>query len=374
MGIFSADKEFLQAKINLRRREVWPMTVKDFGAGSRYSVRLAKGCRMCKRGAKMVLLVTGRCDAGCFYCPISTRKRGRDVIYANELRASNMEEVLHEARMIDARGTGITGGDPLRALDRTVEHIASLKDAFGPAHHIHLYTATIDRKAFERLAEAGLDELRVHPPPRQWSRPERTGLAEAARDLGIPVGIEVPAIPGHMEELGLLIRYASDAGLDFVNLNELEFSETNAGRMLKRGFAVKDDVSSAAAGSEEMAIELVGMSRGIPVHYCSSSFKDSIQLRRRLLRRARNAAHPGDIITEDGTLLKGIIELRTAEAIGVLEKEGVPRRLFRMDHARRRLEIAPWVLEELAAQMPAPCYVVEEYPTADRLEVERRQI
>jgi pyruvate formate-lyase activating enzyme-like uncharacterized protein len=58
----------------------------------------------------------------------------------------------------------------------------------------------------------------------------------------------------------------------------------------------------------------------------------------------------------------------------VLEKEGVPRRLFRMDHARRRLEIAPWVLEELAAQMPAPCYVVEEYPTADRLEVERRQI
>jgi len=29
------------------------------------------------------------------------------------------------------------------------------------------------------------------------------------------------------------------------------------------------------------------------------------------------------------------------------------------------------VLEKIAAALPYPCFIVEEYPTADRLEVER---
>jgi pyruvate formate-lyase activating enzyme-like uncharacterized protein len=222
--------------------------------------------------------------------------------------------------------------------------------------------------------EAGLDELRIHPSPEDWGRPERTGLAEAVSDLGIPVGIEVPAIPGKEEDLRMLISYAAESGLDFVNLNELEFSETNARRLLKRGFSVKDDVSAAAAGSEEMALSLVGSMKGIPVHYCSSSFKDSIQLRRRLMRRAKNVARFGDVITEDGTLLKGVIEKDLARAEKILSREGVPSRFVHHDKERRRLEVAPWVLEELAPMLPMPCFIIEEYPTADHLEVERRQL
>jgi pyruvate formate-lyase activating enzyme-like uncharacterized protein len=350
------------------------MRTKDFGAGSRYSVRLAEGCRICKQGAKMVLLITGKCNTGCFYCPISQRKRGRDVIFANELKASNMEDVLQEARMIGARGTGITGGDPLFVLDRTLTHIRALKEAFGPKHHIHLYTSNINRAAYLQLVEAGLDELRVHPAPATWAHPEKTGLAEAVEGLGIPAGIEVPAIPDRGEELRTLLNYCALSGLDFANLNELEFSETNAVRMRNQGYHVKGDLSAAAAGSEEMAIELVETVRGIPVHYCSSSFKDSVQLRRRLIRRARRIARPSDLITEDGTLLKGVIEKDLTLARRMLDEEGVPRRLVRVDEEKHRLEVAPWVLEELASSLPMPSFIVEEYPTADRLEVERRQL
>jgi pyruvate formate-lyase activating enzyme-like uncharacterized protein len=350
------------------------MRTRDFGAGSRYRIRLAEGCRICKQGAKMVLLVTGKCNTGCFYCPISSKKRGRDVIYANELKASSIEDVIQEAKMIGARGTGITGGDPLCEMERTVAHIRALKEEFGQEHHIHLYTSTIDHSKFKQLMDAGLDELRIHPSPEDWGRPERTGLAEAIRDLGIPVGIEVPAIPGKDEELKKLISYSASSGLDFVNLNELEFSETNAKRMLERGFNVKDDVSAAAAGSEEMALALVEGTRGIPVHYCSSSFKDSIQLRRRLMRRAKRVARFGDVITEDGTLLKGVIEKELPLAKRLLAKEQVPSRFVYHDREKRRLEVAPWVLEELASSLPMPCFIVEEYPTADRLEVERRQL
>ncbi len=41
----------------------------------------------------MVLFVTGRCNTGCYYCPVSFEKKGRDVIYANELKVSNKKEI-----------------------------------------------------------------------------------------------------------------------------------------------------------------------------------------------------------------------------------------------------------------------------------------
>jgi pyruvate formate-lyase activating enzyme-like uncharacterized protein len=42
-----------------------------------------------------------------------------------------------------------------------------------------------------------------------------------------------------------------------------------------------------------------------------------------------------------------------------------------VDGARGRLEIAPWVLQEIAPRLGRPSFIVEEYPTADALEVER---
>jgi pyruvate formate-lyase activating enzyme-like uncharacterized protein len=52
----------------------------------------------------------------------------------------------------------------------------------------------------------------------------------------------------------------------------------------------------------------------------------------------------------------------------------VPRDLLAAVPGRKRVEIAPWVLEEIAAELPWPSYVVEEYPTADALEVERQRL
>jgi len=351
------------------------MRVEPMEAGSAYTGRLPRGCVLCRQGTKMVLLVSGRCSTGCYYCPLSLEKRGKNVIYANELKASSDEDVIKEAKMIGAQGTGVTGGDPVACLDRTVHFIKLLKKTFGKRHHVHLYTSSLDTSAFRALEEAGLDELRLHPPMEAWGQLEGSGIAEFKKGSRMKIGMEVPAIPGQEEELRRLVRFAQEAGLDFVNLNELEFSEGNWEELKDRGMEVKDDVSSAVRGSETTALAVVEGEHAIPVHYCSSSFKDSVQLRKRIKRRALRVALPSDMITEEGMLLKGVIEGPMDEIIAVLrDKYTVPDGLFRKDMEKERVEVAPWVLKEIAPMLPYESFLVEEYPTADRLEVEREPL
>ena len=144
-----------------------------------------------------------------------------------------------------------------------------------------------------------------------------------------------------------------------------------------RGFMVRSDVSSAMMGSEELAREVVRrMGEAVPVHFCSSSFKDQVQLRERLKRRAKRVARPLDLVTSEGMMLVGIVEaedLSKARQL-LIEEHDVPPELMHLDEKRKRLEVASWVLEDLASRLPFQCYLVEEYPTADHLEVEREPL
>lgn len=345
-------------------------------SGSAHTGALPEGCVLCEQGAKLVLLVTGKCARRCMYCPLSARKKGRDVFFANERSIKNVDEAVEEARLMDALGTGVTGGDPLADTDRTVASIRALKKEFGEDHHIHLYTSTTDLKRIGRVARAGLDEIRFHPPAAVWARLGRTSFDDALKRsarMGMTVGLEVPAVPGRGRELAALIAHADSAGLAFVNMNELEFSETNWRALRKVGFDVKDDISSGVAGSEELALDLLKSDVSVPLHYCSSSFKDAVQLRRRISRRAKNVRRPHEVLTHDSTFVKGVVEARDPEAVAraLMDEYRVPGRLVWVDREKRRLEVAPWVLEELAPELDEECFIVEEYPTADRLEVER---
>jgi len=348
------------------------MKVERQDCGSAHNGPLAKGCEYCVKGSKMVLFVTGRCRTGCYYCPVSFEKKGRDVIYANELKVSDKNEILEEAESMEAEGTGITGGDPLIDIDRTIRAIRLLKDHFGEDHHIHLYTSTVDQEKVKRLIDAGLDEIRFHPSENDWSDMNGSGLEEIAK-MDIDVGIEVPALPDHEEGLVSLIEYASKIGIKFVNLNELEFSESNWEMMENHHYDMKDDISAAVSGSEELALKMIEKFPNMRIHYCSSCFKDGVQLRNRLIRKAEHIAEEYDVVTEDGTLLKGYAypdDLDEAAAF-LKDEYDVPDELMFIDRENNRLEVASWVLEEIAEELPFKCCISEQYPTADKLEVER---
>ena len=338
--------------------------------GSLCTGHVAEGCRHCIDGSKMVLFVTGRCGWNCYYCPVSLEKKGKDVIYANEGRVYTDDEIIAEAEAMDATGTGITGGDPLLDMDRTVHMIRLLKDRFGKGHHIHLYTATIDPEKAKRLQDAGLDEIRFHPPESVWTEMSSTKLRETVESLDIDVGVEVPALPHRERELNALVAYCREVGVDFVNLNELEFSESNWDMMEAYGYSVRDELSSAVDGSRETAVAVLKANKRGNVHFCSSTFKDGVQLRRRLIRRAEHTAKPYQQVTEDGTLVRGYLY---AKDLGAAESElrsmGVPEDMYEV--LQDRIEVAPWILEDIADSVEHRCYLSEQYPTADGLEVER---
>ena len=122
------------------------------------------GCRLCANGSKMVLFVTGLCDSGCFYCPLSQEKSNEDVTYADEMIVGNEGDILTESESIGAEGAGLSGGDPLCTLERTLDYMALLKNTHGGQFHIHLYTsqADVESEVLKQLRDAGLDEIRFH--------------------------------------------------------------------------------------------------------------------------------------------------------------------------------------------------------------------
>jgi len=349
------------------------MAPKRLECGSALNGTLAKGCEHCMNGSKMVLFVSGKCGTGCFYCPVSNEKKGKDVIYANEKKIGDVNEIFSEAESMDATGTGITGGDPLLNMERTVRMIRMLKERFGREHHIHLYTSSVNFDKAKLLEAAGLDEIRFHPPIDTWENIGNTDLKKIISASKMDVGIEVPAIPDLAPQLEKLIKDVMDIGVRFVNINELEFSESNWEMMDARRYELKDELSSAILGSEKLAKSLLKKFPDANIHFCSSSFKDSVQLRKRLIRMAEKNAKEYDVVTEDGTVLKGIVYADDLDgAAELLRSEyDVPDELMFIDTVRKRMEIAPWIVEEIASELPFKCYIVEEYPTADRLEVER---
>ncbi len=331
--------------------------------------QLTEGCRLCHLGSKMVLFVTGVCGRDCFYCPISLEKKGVDVVYANERKVESDAEVLEVARQMDALGTGITGGEPLARLERTLHYIKLLKAEFGHQHHIHLYTCTAPCiEVLERLNGAGLDELRMHPPEDLWDHFNgsdfHTSLKRAI-ELGISAGIEIPAI----RKVPEIERVVVDAGA-FLNLNELEFSDTNSVAMKQRNYCLKDEVSNAVQCSEALGHEIVLNSKA-NIRYCSSRFKDATQLRERLKRTASKISRSFDEITGDGTIIYGEITGDVSEALKKLKKLEVPRDMYAFIDGNR-IEIAWWILDDIKEDLAGTVKsIVERYPLKDGLVVER---
>lgn len=337
------------------------------------AVKIPRGCEICLRGAKLVLFVTGVCGKSCFYCPLSERRRGVDAVFADEVEVEKDLDVILEARSIDAEGTGVTGGDPILRMARVVKYVRMLKVFFGDSHHVHLYTngRHVTREVLLRLKEAGVDEMRFHPERKDWPK------IAMAKEAGFAAGAEMPAIPGGEKPLRELVEYLSGIKADFLNLNQLEFCQQNAHQMKQRGFSLEKGGMVSVEGSEEAAKSVIrwasesGME--LPIHYCSSSVKDAVQTRRRLLRRGKNVAKPYEAIDAEGVLSKLTVDLglgcahSRVAAKALAQGMGAPPWAVGVHQAGGYLETHLRMRDAVMKAAPqSGLSIVKEYPTALR--------
>ena len=273
--------------------------------------KLPKGCTYCIKGEKLVLFGTGICPRKCYFCPVSDEKYQKDVVFANELKVRNFDDILAEAKAMDAKGAGITGGDPLAKLDRTVSCIKKLKEKLGKKFHIHLYTSLnlVSENALERLYSAGLDEIRFHldlDSKNLWKK------LDIARKFNWDIGVELPLIPNKEKELKEIMNYIHDK-VDFLNLNELEVADNEHSNLKQFGFHVKNKTSYAIKDSLELGLKLIDYSKSkkykIPMHLCTAKLKDAVQLSERIKREAKVVKHDFDIMDKEGMLTRGALYL-----------------------------------------------------------------
>jgi len=325
------------------------------------SGRMANGCRECVKGEKLVLFITGLCANKCFYCPLPVEMRGRDLVMANERPVRKDSDLINEALSMRALGAGFTGGEPLLVIDRVIHYIKLLKNKFGKSFHIHLYTAMpgISDSTLKALDKAGLDELRIHPvnlSKSYWP------LIKKALNYSFDVGVEVPALPGRLSELKELADYLNSVKAKFLNINELELTEPNYNSLKGLGYCFDKDLVSAK-GSRSTALKLIDYAKKLKlsVYYCSAGLKDAVQFRERLKRTAKQTAKPYELITSDGTLIKGVIK----GSIGALRKLAKDYHLKAyLNKTKQRLELSVNKVESLSKLVDGLEFgVLESYPT-----------
>jgi hypothetical protein len=356
----------------------------------------ANGCRQCVRGEKLVLFITGLCSQRCKFCPVSEKKFGNDNAYANEWPIEKFDDLLEEIRLTDAKGAGITGGDPLMKTERTAEYIKKLKKKFGKKFHTHLYTPfrIVDDRKMKILYEAGLDEIRFHPnldDDSEWNK------IECAEKYDWDIGLEIPCIPGKLENMKKLLNHFNGK-IKFINLNELEFSDTKIDHYNLEGYKTKDNSSYAAKGSLEAAEKLMAYAKKrrykMNIYFCSAFLKDRTQMGNRIKRRAKKIAKEYDKVTDEGMLVRGCVYLKELspgysyrqkiksanrekiieDLIDVKDKlEKIGIRNLDIDDVKLRIIIPEKDARRLSSKIkrlgliPA---VVEEYPTYDSVEIE----
>ncbi len=275
---------------------------------------IPKGCQFCLKGAKVVLFLNGICqkpDHCSWYCPISEERKGKNNTFADEIQVFSNDDLLIEITKINAKGMSITGGEPLLKsnLEKTLDYIKYVKTIKGKKFHIHLYTNgnNFNESIAEKLAEAGLDEIRFHPPKNKWEH------IKFALNKGMSVGAEVPVIPTqeYTKYLENLILYLDKIGAEFINLNEFEICYPNSQYLKEKGFKLKKDTIAAVENSKETAMALIkrlAPKTSLKIHFCTIRAKDYHQLKNRYLRRANTIKLPYEDLTDEGLLIYALIE------------------------------------------------------------------
>ncbi|MEM2954938.1 MAG: 4Fe-4S cluster-binding domain-containing protein [Candidatus Nanoarchaeia archaeon] len=325
---------------------------------------IAEGCKYCVRGEKLVLFITGICSRACFYCSLSTKRKNIDKIWANERRCPKIQDMLEEVEESRAKGAGITGGDPLLRLSRTLKYAKALKKSFGNLFHIHIYLPTklVTKNKLKKLSKY-IDEVRFHPifitNNLNFIRNEIKKIKLASQFWPKEnIGIELPLLPDRFIEILRIIR-ACSSFIGFVNLNEFEISDTNLDYVTKH-YKINRD-SYTIAGSKETGLKIIKelKNSSLKIHLCTARTKNLYQYKNRL---KLHKILPYGFRTKEGAVRYFVIYPKNLFKVS---KELNKFKQIYIDKRNKRIIVSEKIIPKLLKTKKYKIARVEELPTWD---------
>jgi pyrroloquinoline quinone biosynthesis protein E len=180
-----------------------------------------------ERPYTLVAEVTHRCPLGCAYCsnPVDLARRWA------ELDTETWIRVLREAVSLGVLHVHLTGGEPLLRGD--------LERLVAEARRLDLYTqlvtsgVPVDRARLARLRAAGLDAIQLSFQDADAAAADdmagarvharKLAVARWARELGLPLTINVVVHRGNIAHVDALIALAERLGADRLELANAQY-------------------------------------------------------------------------------------------------------------------------------------------------------
>ncbi|ACV21565.1 pyrroloquinoline quinone biosynthesis protein PqqE [Slackia heliotrinireducens] len=281
---------------------------------------LSPSCQACRKGeGTTTFLFDVACNRNCFFC-FNPNQRN----YQKQCRETNdlaTQLRLRAQRSEKLRDIALTGGEPLLHRSETIEFFRLANQLF-PDAYTRLYTNGdfADAGVLASLAQAGLQEIRFSvkqdDPEGYMGDPVLERISEARRYLP-RVMVEMPVLPGDVENMKQLLQALDGRGCDGINLLELCFPMHNWEAFAHRGYQVKNPPYRIAynweyagglpiAGSEDTCLDLLEFATDanlrMGVHYCSLENKFSSQVN--LANRPMAEATPMHQLSEHDFFLK----------------------------------------------------------------------
>jgi pyruvate formate-lyase activating enzyme-like uncharacterized protein len=251
-----------------------------------YLNQISPACVACQKGiGSATFFVSLRCHRDCYYC-FNPNQMHYDHF------TQHKRDLVEELAGVWASGQkmnhlAITGGEPLLHKDEVAETFRFAREKF-PDTYQRLYTCGdhADEEILQRLGAAGLDEIRFSIRMHDWQRGQRHTMERISLACAhIPtVMVEMPVLPGTLDEMKEILLQLDRLGVHSINLLEFCYPFANAGEFNRRGFKVKKrpfqtlynywyagGVPVARSEMECLALLEFAIDQGLSlgVHYCS---------------------------------------------------------------------------------------------------------
>lgn len=256
---------------------------------------LSPACEACRLGVGTVtFFISLKCHRSCFYC-FNPNQEDYPHYRENPRNPALELEQMHASKY-KAHTLALTGGEPLLFKEQTYAFFRAAARLY-PDAHTRLYTCGdhADEQTLLELQAAGLDEIRFSIRMHDSEKSKRHTYERIALARGyIPkVMVEMPVLPGTLDEMKAILLELERLEIHSINLLEFCYPFYNAEGFKSRGYTVKNpphrvlyDYWYAGGlpiqGSEEVCLDLIAfaMETGlkIGVHYCSLENKHTGQL------------------------------------------------------------------------------------------------